>query len=59
MIDGTIGRNGQRWDSTNVNIIPNYTNHTDGQARAGHYMIQMNICITHTTELNVSIHYRV
>lgn len=31
MIDGTIGRNGQRLDSTNVNINSSYTNYTEGQ----------------------------
>ena len=31
MIDGTIGRNGQRLDSTDVNINSSYTNYTEGQ----------------------------
>lgn len=35
MIDGTIGRNGQRLDSTDVNIISIYINHTNGQLLIG------------------------
>ncbi len=31
MIDGTFGRNGQRLDSTDVNINSSYTNYTEGQ----------------------------
>lgn len=55
MIDGALGMNGLQLDSTNVNIIPNYTYHIDGQVRADHHMIQMNICITHTTELQYRV----
>ena len=35
MIDGTFGRNGQRLDSTDVNIISIYINHTNGQLLIG------------------------
>ena len=35
MIDGTFGRNGRRLDSTNVNIISIYINHTNGQLLIG------------------------
>lgn len=35
MIDGTFGRNGRRLDSTDVNIISIYINHTNGQLLIG------------------------
>ena len=42
MIDGTIGRNGQRLDSTDVNINPSYTNYTEGQWLIGMELNKMD-----------------
>lgn len=42
MIDGTIGRNGQRLDSTDVNIISIYINHTNGQLLIGMELNKMD-----------------